>query len=204
MSTEVLPKGRLISLEGACGQELKLAAKSLLHHFCRGELEGGISYWDASGIFTELRWQDPNIARPSPRTLVLLYAADLAFRLRWEIRPALEEGQCVVAAPYVHTAIAFGKAAGLPRRWLLQLFRFAPKPYACYRTFSDGVLPGTPESRPSDGYFEFCCAAVRSGSLPWDLVELHNRFRAYLDAVERRRRCTAVTAQFPAASDSDP
>ena len=31
-------------------------------------------------------------ASPSSRTLLLLYAADLAFRLRWEIGPALDEG----------------------------------------------------------------------------------------------------------------
>ena len=36
-----------------------------------------------------------------PQTLVLLYASDLLFRLRWEIRPALAEGRTVVVAPYV-------------------------------------------------------------------------------------------------------
>src|SRR5262249_56536296 len=65
---------------------------------------------------------------PSPRTLLLLYAADLAFRLRWQIRPALLEGRTVVAAPYVATAIAFGRAAGLSSVWLTNLFRFAPRP----------------------------------------------------------------------------
>ena len=51
----------------------------------------------------------------SPRTLLLLYAADLAFRLRWEIRPALDAGQTVIAAPYLDTAFAFGRACGLSR-----------------------------------------------------------------------------------------
>jgi len=62
------------------------------------------------------------------RTLLLLYAADLAFRLRWQIRPALAEGRTVVAAPYVDTALAFGRAAGLKPSWLMNLFRFAPRP----------------------------------------------------------------------------
>ena len=44
-----------------------------------------------------------------PRTLLLLYAADLAFRLRWEIRPALAEGHTVIAAPYLDTAFAFSR-----------------------------------------------------------------------------------------------
>ena len=44
--------------------------------------------------------------RPRPRTLILLYAADLAFRLRWQIRPVLEEGTHVIAAPYLETVVA--------------------------------------------------------------------------------------------------
>ena len=57
---------------------------------------------------------DAAAGAPSARTLLLLYAADLAFRLRWEIRPALAAGRTVVAAPYVDTAVAFGRAAGVP------------------------------------------------------------------------------------------
>ena len=60
--------------------------------------------------------------------MLLLYAADLAFRLRWEIAPALEQGYVVIAAPYVNTAMAFGTAAGLSREWLSTLLRFAPAP----------------------------------------------------------------------------
>ena len=63
---------------------------------------------------------------PSARTLLLLYAADLAFRLRWEISPALDEGRLVIAAPYVATPMALGQAAGLDPDWLADLFRFAP------------------------------------------------------------------------------
>src|SRR5204863_7343087 len=89
---------------------------------------GGISRWDASGVFQDLAVADSGAGAPSPRTLLLLYAADLAFRLRWQIRPALSEGRTVVAAPYVETAMAFGRAAGLPPGWLINLFRFAPRP----------------------------------------------------------------------------
>ena len=187
-------RGQLISLEGACGQRLKPAAKHVLDSFCRNQ-EGGISYWNASGIFTDMRLQDPNIATPSPRTLLLLYAADLAFRLHWEIRPALEQGQCVVAAPYIHTAIAFGKAAGVQRRWMLQLFRFAPQPDACCQTVSDGVLGNTDDSQPLDGYIEFCYEALRGPSSPWG-PEFQGRFRAYLAALERRGRCLTVSPQM--------
>ena len=64
----------------------------------------------------------------SPRTLSLVYAADLAFRLRWEIRTAIETGGVVIAAPYVETAVAFASACGLPESWLRELLRFAPAP----------------------------------------------------------------------------
>ena len=82
----------------------------------RRQRRGGISSWDASGIFGEVVVAEESAGLPSARTLLLLYAADLAFRLRWEIKPALAEGLIVVAVPYVDTAIAFGRAAGLERR----------------------------------------------------------------------------------------
>src|SRR5207247_852286 len=98
---------------------------------------GGISRWDASGVFQDLAVADAEAGAPSARTLLLLYAADLAFRLRWEIRPALAEGRVVAAAPYVATAIAFGRAAGLPPGWLKDLFRFAPR--AAEARYVDGT-----------------------------------------------------------------
>src|ERR1700733_14749693 len=88
--------GRLISLDVIEGRDAVPAAKRLLK---ASPAEGGISIWDASSIFFEMDGLDVSDT-PSPRTLVLLYAADLFFRLRWEIIPALEEGKSVVAAPY--------------------------------------------------------------------------------------------------------
>ncbi len=201
MDSEVLRTGRLIALDGACGHDLRLAASRLFQSFGQGAIEGGISHWDASGIFAELRGQDPARFGPSPRTLVLLYATDLAFRLRWEIRPALEAGQWVIAAPYLHTVIGFGKATGLPGTWLRELLSFAPKPHACYR-IPEGNPAGTRECGPSDGYFDFCCAALRDGGSCWDPVVVRYKFQAYLDALERRRGCETVTAELLAGSAS--
>src|SRR5262249_40870798 len=116
--------GVLIAVDGLDVDALGRAARAALESRARG----GISKWDASGVFQELAVADSTAGAPSPRTLLLLYAADLAFRLRWQIRPALLEGRTVVAAPYVDTAVAFGRAAGLPVVWLTNLFRFAPRP----------------------------------------------------------------------------
>jgi hypothetical protein len=116
-------KARLIDVDGVEAATVIAEARRVLG----SAANGGISHWDASGVFQDLIVAE-DAGAPSPRTLLLLYAADLAFRLRWEIRPALAEGRVVVAAPYVDTACAFGRAAGLPAGWLANLFRFAPRP----------------------------------------------------------------------------
>src|SRR5258706_129410 len=126
------PEAALIAVDGVDAAAVLAAARGALGTPSRG----GISRWDASGVFQELAVADPSAGAPSARTLLLLYAADLAFRLRWQIRPALAEGRTVVAAPYVDTAVAFGRAAGLKAGWLANLFRFAPRPAE-----RQGVLP---------------------------------------------------------------
>lgn len=117
-------KAKLVSIDGVDASAVIAAARRAIVRPGRG----GISHWDASGIFQDLGVADAAAGAPSARTLLLLYAADLAFRLRWEIRPALAAGRTVVAAPYVATAVAFGRAAGVPAGWLANLFRFAPLP----------------------------------------------------------------------------
>ena len=115
----------LIAVDGVDPVALLADARAALG----GPARGGISKWDASGVFQELAVAGAEAGAPSARTLLMLYAADLAFRLRWQIRPALAEGRTVVAAPYVATALAFGRAAGLESSWLMNLFRFAPRPH---------------------------------------------------------------------------
>jgi hypothetical protein len=141
-------KARLIAVDGVDSGAVVAAARRFLGSPSRG----GISHWDASGVFQELAVADHTAGAPSPRTLLLLYAADLAFRLRWEIRPALAEGRTVVAAPYVETAIAFGRAAGIPASWLANLFRFAPRPSE--RRFVHRAGSG---KRAVDGFVGFGC-----------------------------------------------
>jgi len=142
-------KGSLVALEGINVAALKAGARAVLAK--SGRRRGGVSVWDASGLFEELTVAGRDAGLPSPRAFLLLYAADLAFRLRWEIRPALEEGRVVIAAPYIDTAVAFGRAAGLPRRWLLDLFSFAPQP-ADWRHVD--AAPARGRAR-RDGFVEF-------------------------------------------------
>jgi len=150
------PVNRLIAVDGVNGNALVAAAK----HLISGEKKRnvGVSHWDASGIFGEVVVAEDAAGRPSARTLLLLYAADLAFRLRWEIKPALDEGLIVVAVPYVDTAIAFGRAAGIDAGWLIDMFSFASKP-------GERKLVMAPAARSiSDrkGFVEFGCQQLAS------------------------------------------
>ena len=153
---------KLIAVEGIETSALLAAAKAALAASTprAPDARGGISRWDASGIFQDLAVADDEAGVPSARTLLLLYAADLAFRLRWQIRPALAEGRTVVAAPYLDTAMAFGRAAGLPAGWLANLFTFAPR--ASERHFvhaHEGPVTGA-----HGGFVGFACDRARGGS----------------------------------------
>jgi hypothetical protein len=148
-------KAELITVDGVEAAALLDEARSVLGTGSRG----GISRWDASGVFQELAVADQAAGTPSARTLLLLYAADLAFRLRWQIRPALAEGRTVVAAPYVDTAVAFGRAAGIERAWLVNLFRFAP------RAGNDGRARDKARAATAkDGFVGFSCDRITIGA----------------------------------------
>jgi len=140
-----------------------------------------VSAWDSSGIFTEVIAADAGVPGMSARTLTLLYAADLAFRLRWQIQPALEEGRDVVAAPYVETAKALAVAAGLSPEWLDEVFRFAPGADVAYY-----VSPHRERgARPPASYQKFFLAAASAGPQLLDAATLRKRSAAYLAALER-------------------
>ena len=183
-STRVKPRppagGILVSVDGANAGAVMRTAKRLASAGPGGR--AGISRWDASGIFSELDAAGLETQRPSVRTLLLVYAADLVFRLRWEIRPALAEGRRVVAAPYVDTAIALGRASGIEEAWLRSLFEFAPVPSD--RRFVEGA----PATTAGPGLIEFACrhlVGMESRSARQDLI---TRTRARLKATRRRSR----------------
>ena len=146
--------GRLIAIDGSRGKDVSLAAADLAARFKRRGIECAISRWDASGLFTDLAAAARDERNVSIRSLSLVYAADLAFRLRWEIRPVLEAGGVVIAAPYVDTAVAFGAICGLDEEWLRTLVRFAPAPDC--RGLADERKIDRPWKRRTDrGYAEF-------------------------------------------------
>ena len=126
MADQVEYPGRLIAVDGSRGKDVTVAAGDIVAAFKRDGIECAVSRWDASGLFTDLAAGGRSDRDVSIRTLSLVYAADLAFRLRWEIRPVLEAGGVVIAAPYIDTAVGFGTSCGLDEEWLRLLLRFAP------------------------------------------------------------------------------
>ena len=180
-------RGRLIAVEGTRGTDLRKSATAIRRRLLARKVHAGISWWDASGAFFEMGLGKRKHRVASPRTLMLLYAADLLFRLRWEIRPALAEGQTVIAAPYLDTAVAFGRACGLPRPWLASLFGFAPRPDVCRRIEEHKKTAGWKGSAQA-GFAEFSIAALDAVSPSFERVRLRRETIALLEKSCRRGR----------------
>lgn len=176
--------GRLIAVEGTRGRDIAVSARRAWEALRAGGAEGGISWWDASGTFFEARQVRRKEFVPSPRTLILFYAVDLQFRLKWEIEPLIAEGRTVVAAPYTGTVRAFGRAAGVPKAWLDAVL-------APIRT-ADVSLWARERGRRSgwkgdagEGFCETCVVAMVNDGQRFDPVALR---RTMIDLLQRRER----------------
>ena len=184
-------KGRLITVDGIHGADLIKAGRHLCKAAGYSRDDVAVSAWDASGIFFELSAKH-KIGLPSPKTLLILYAADLAFRLRWEIEPALKEGRAVIAAPYVQTALAAGCAAGIPRSWTASLLRFAPEPNAEFRLKEKPSAAGwTP--RRTGGFAEFFALGMKSLSESNTPPDVRDSMIAYWKYDPRAENLKAIT-----------
>jgi hypothetical protein len=185
--------GRLIAVEAARGRDAECGAAHV-RTALRGKrrnLRPAISHWDASGTFYELRFAGKKALTLAPRTLLLLYASDLAFRMRWEIEPALAAGKTVIAAPYLDTAIAFGEAAGLPRKWLEEILRFAPRADVCLHV-KDSKDGRKWARRAMDGFPEFAAAALATGKDKGKVSPRCDQTVASLQRLQKTRACGAL------------
>ena len=156
-------QGRLIAIDGTRGKDVAAAGGAAIEALKAKRIECAISRFDASGLFGELAAATRGDRQISMRTLALVYAADLAFRLRWEIRPVLDAGGVVIAAPYVETAVAFGAACGVDEKWIRELLRFAPKPGVQARTEERKINKGW-KPRLDRGYAEYSAAMLEASS----------------------------------------
>ncbi len=191
--------GRLIAIDGTRGDDVRDAAEEFWQHLRDRRTKGGVSPWDASGMFYDLmtgKKKELRELRFSARTLVLLYASDLVFRLRWQIRPAVDQGQTIIAAPYVETVKAFGIASGLPRKWLTEIFRFAPPAMTTLHVRERKKSAGW-KDRPLEGFPEFCAATVMRGAADEEESgALRAQMIGYFDALENRGACGKLPKKF--------
>jgi len=163
MADQVTYPGRLIAVDSSRGKDTDTAADAIVERMREAGVECAISRWDASGLFGELAATARGDRNISMRTLALVYASDLAFRLRWEIRPVLEAGGVIVAAPYIETAIAFGAGCGLSEQWTRQLLRLAPP--ADLRVGIDERKVNQPWKRRADrGFPEYCAMMLEASA----------------------------------------
>ena len=186
MADQVKYPGRLISVDGTRGKDVTLAANDIVARLKHDGIECAVSRWDASGLFTDMAAGIGGDRNVSIRTLSLVYAADLAFRLRWEIRPVLEAGGVVIAAPYIDTAVAFGAICGLQEEWLRRLMRFAPA--AGYRGLADERKIDRPWKRRTDrGYPEFGALMLEAASPKRVSKPARRRMMTMLDRARGRK-----------------
>jgi len=163
MAHHVEYPGRLIAIEGSRGRDAATAAAAVIKALKDAGVDSAISRFDASGLFGDLAAAARGDRHISIRTLTLVYAADLAFRLRWEVRPVLAAGGVVIAAPYVETAVAFGVSCGLSEDWIRQLLRFAPKPDIRARVEERKLARGW-KPHLDRGYAEYCAAILENAA----------------------------------------
>jgi Thymidylate kinase len=180
MADQVNQPGRLIAVDGSRGKDVNAAANAIAAELKRRGIECAVSRWDASGLFAELAAGGRATRSISARALSLVYAADLAFRLRWEILPSLESGNVVIAAPYLDTAAAFGAGCGLSERWIRELMRFAPAPHLLGRA-QERKVDRPWKARLDRGYAEY--AALLLGATAPGRISKKER-RAMMAALE--------------------
>ena len=186
MADQVKYPGRLISVDGTRGKDVTLAANDLVARLKHDGIECAVSRWDASGLFTDMTAGIGGDRNVSIRTLSLVYAADLAFRLRWEIRPVLEAGGVVIAAPYIDTAVAFGAICGLDEEWLRRLMRFAPA--AGYRGLVDERKIDRPwKRRTNRGYAEYGALLLETAAPKRVSKPARRRMMTMLDRARGRK-----------------
>jgi hypothetical protein len=186
MADKIKYPGRLIAVDGSRGKDVTRAASELAAALKHDGIECAVSRWDASGLFTDLAAGAKDDRHISIRTLSLVYAADLAFRLRWEIRPVLEAGGVVIAAPYVETGIAFGTICGLDEEWLRRLMRLAPD--AHYRGLAEERKIDRPWQRRTDrGYAEYGALMLEAAAPKRLSKRARRRMMALLDRARGRK-----------------
>jgi thymidylate kinase len=127
MSMDSGYSGRLIAFEGLeneTRQRALGAARDRLEAHGRRVL---VTRWMSSALAGEVYRQAAPLYELSPRTLALLAACDIAERMEWDILPALQRGDIVLADRYVYRVV-LAAARDVDPDWLEVLCGAGPEP----------------------------------------------------------------------------
>lgn len=118
-----MPKyGKFIVFEGPDGSGNSTQAKIITDWLEKMNFKVLLTKEPTSNIIGGLiKGQLSHDWKSSAECLQLLFAADRAHHLEKEIIPALKNGYLVVSDRYLFSSIAYGKAAGLPFNWLIEI-----------------------------------------------------------------------------------
>src|SRR6266700_3349727 len=168
--------GALIVVEGTDG-----SGKSTQLYLLKRWLEIGgyrlhFTEWNSSPLVKSATRRGKQRRLLTPTTFSLLHAADFADRCERQIMPLLQGDYLVLADRYIYTAFARDAARGCPRRWLRNLYRFAPVPDITFyfRAPLDVAVNRILSGRPKLKYYE---AGMDLG-MSYDRAESFRLFQA--------------------------
>lgn len=126
--------GMFIVIDGIDGCGKSTQVKLLQEHLARRDIPVTVSRWQDSAYIEKLyigdllkRIQEGNVVIP-PEARTFLLGTDISYRLESMIKPWLDEGKVVIGDRYIYKIIAQGIARGLDKKWLSEMFAFAPRP----------------------------------------------------------------------------
>ena len=121
-------RARLIVLEGIDLSGRTTQVQLLREWLISQQYRVTTTAWRTSPLISDILMQAR--ARPPlrPLTYSMLYCADHLDRTERVIKPALAQGEIVLADRYTYTAFARDEARGLKREWVRNLYRWTVEP----------------------------------------------------------------------------
>jgi dTMP kinase len=121
-------KKTLIVFEGLDGSGKSTQVKLLYKLLKKVVPNIVVSHWNSSQKISNIIKELKEKKDLKPQTWALLEAADLYERLRKEIIPTLDNNGIVICDRYYFTPLVRGYIRGLNPKWLLNLYKYVPKP----------------------------------------------------------------------------
>lgn len=124
---EFARNGALIAMEGLDGAGKSTVADETVQRLLEEGLEVVVTNWNSTSEIYNLIVDLSASDSIDSETRGIMFAAELAARVHFIVKPALEAGKLVIATKYVSAAIAHAVARGGDETFFRQLYHFAPE-----------------------------------------------------------------------------